>query len=97
LPPDEVDRFIVDGLHPRLVRRPGILDLAVSDALVTPRIVSLQKFLVVLRPVRRFRFLICVEVVKVAEELVEAVVGRQVFVAVTQMVVPELPSRSPAA
>jgi len=36
-------------------------------------------------------------VVKVAEELVEAVVGRQVFVAVTQMVVPELPSRSPAA
>ena len=99
LPPDEVDRcngrFIVDGLHPPLGQRPGILDLAVSRRF--DDVASLQKFLVVLRPVRRFRFLICVEVVKVAEEHVEAVVGRQVFVAVTQMVVPELPSRSPAA
>ena len=102
LPPDEVDRcsgrFIVDGLHPPLGQRPGILDLPVSRRFDdVARIVSLQKFLVVLRPVRRFRFLICVEVVKVAEELVEAVVGPQVLVAVTQMVVPELPSRSPAA
>jgi hypothetical protein len=41
-------------------------------------------------------FLPCVEVVKVAVELVEAVVGRRVFVAVNQMFFPNYPVAKPS-
>jgi hypothetical protein len=47
--------------------------------------------LVVLRPVRAFGLFLGVEVIKIAEELVEAVHGRQVFIAVAEVVLAELP------
>jgi hypothetical protein len=45
------------------------------------------------RPVRVLRLLLGVQVVQVAEELIEAVDRRQVLVQVTQMVLTELPCR----
>jgi hypothetical protein len=47
--------------------------------------------LVVFRPVRPFGFLFGVEVIEIAEELVEAMDRRQIFVAVAEMVFAELP------
>ena len=57
------------------------------------RRVGLEEGRVVLRPVGTLRLLLGVEVVEVAEELVEAVVGRQIFVAVAEMVLAELAGR----
>ena len=51
--------------------------------------------LLVLGIVVRLRFFFGVQVVQVAEELVEAVVGGQMLVAVTQMVLTELTLRVP--
>ncbi|MNP64272.1 hypothetical protein D3C76_1597550 [compost metagenome] len=45
---------------------------------------------VVLGPVRTLRLFFGVEVIQVAEELIETVVGRQVLVAVTEVVLAEL-------
>src|SRR6476620_2511776 len=45
----------------------------------------------ILRIVRQFRLLLGVEMVEIAEELVEAVHGRQRLVAVADMVLAELP------
>src|SRR5215467_3893786 len=42
--------------------------------------------------VGKFRFLFRIQVIQVAEELVEAMHGRQVFIPIAQMVLAELPS-----
>ncbi|MNX93273.1 hypothetical protein D3C86_1254510 [compost metagenome] len=52
--------------------------------------VGLDEGRVVLGPVRALGFFFSVEVVQVAEELVETVVGRQVFILVAQVVLAEL-------
>jgi hypothetical protein len=44
-------------------------------------------------PIRQFRFLFRIQVVQVAEKFVEPMHGRQVFVAVSQMVLAELSGR----
>ena len=49
-----------------------------------------MKVVIVLRPIRPLRLFFGIEVVQVAEELVEAVGGRQVLVLVAEMVLAEL-------
>ncbi len=67
------------------VGRPRVQDAARAEALVEAREVLLRG------PVGRLRLLLGVEVVEVAEELVEAVDGGQVLVEVTEVVLAELP------
>ena len=95
LPVDEVERrgeeLLVDRLHALLGQRAGVLDLAVGGATgCTPRGPKLLPELRVLRIVGVLRLLLGVEVVEVAEELVEAVVGRQELVLVAEVVLAEL-------
>ena len=85
--------LVVDRFHALAVERAGVLDLAVraQACRITPRgELAFTIGLVVLRPVGPFRLLFGVEVVEVAEELVEAVLGRQILVAVAEMVLAEL-------
>lgn len=91
----EIDRrgggFVVDRLHPLLGQRTGIVDLAVGRGPQhAARRAGFDESGVVLRVVWPFRLLLGVEVVEIAEELVEAVLGRQVFVAVAEVVLAEL-------
>ena len=67
-----------------LVRRPAVQDAARPESSCGIREVLL------LRVVGQLRFLFGVEVVEVAEELVEAMHGRQVLVAVAEVVLAEL-------
>ena len=91
---DEVDgcgqRFLIDRLHPIPGQGTGILDLAVgcradhaarSEAFAELRIGGI---------VRILGLLLGVQVVEIAEELVEPMVCRQMFVLVAQMVLAEL-------
>ena len=94
------ERFLVDGLHALLGQRAGVLDglatLAVGLAVEhAARAELLAKGLAVgelhvAGIVLVLRFLLGVEVVEVAEELVEAVHGGQVLVAVALVVLAEL-------
>ena len=74
--------FLVDGLHALAGQRAGVLDFAagetVDDAAWCPFLFELGG----LRIVRVLGFFLGVEVVKVAEEFVEAVVGWQHVVGV---------------
>ncbi len=70
-----------------LIRRPRVDDAARAETLAETREV------VVRRPVRLLRLLFRIQVVQVAEELVEAVHGRQVLVHVAEVVLAELPRR----
>ena len=89
-----VAELLVDGLHPFLGQRPGVLDalgaVRVGPGVQNPARPELLPKRRVLRIVRQLGFLFGVEVIQVAEELVEAVHGRQVLVAVTQVVLAEL-------
>ena len=95
LPRHEVDRrcggLVVDRLHPLAVQRPGVLDLAVGGRLENAAgRIGLDESRIVLRIVGSLRLLLGVEVVKIAEELVEAVIGRQILVPVAEVVLAEL-------
>ena len=89
--------FVVDGLHALLGERAGVLDLlrpvrhrpAVDDAARPEALVERR----VLGVVLELGLLLGVEVVEVAEELVEPVVGGQVLIAVAQVVLAELRRR----
>jgi hypothetical protein len=103
-------RIVVDGLHPLLRQRPGVLDPLASHPAparllggvvgvggpavqhparpeALPEVGEVGRR----RVVGRLRVLLGVEVVEVAEELVEAVHGWQVLVAVAEVVLAELP------
>ena len=92
--------LVVDGLHPLLGERAGVLD-ALGAVLVRPRVDDAARAevlpevgeLLLGRVVVVLRLLLGVEVVEVAEELVEAVRGRQELVAVAEVVLAELPGR----
>ena len=113
---DEIDAraggLVVDGLHPLLGQRPGVLDALLADRPVA--VVDLAGVLVgrpgvddaarQQRPAQQRRLLfggvvrvlgllLGVEVVQVAEELVEPVRGRQELVQVAEMVLAELAGR----
>ena len=94
---DEIERrgqeLLVDRLHALGGQRPGVLDLTVRGGLdhaARPEALAERG---VLRIVRVLRLLLGVEVVEVAEELVEAVVGRQELVLVAEVVLAELAGR----
>ena len=100
---DEAERplgdLVVDRLHPLLGQRPGVLDLVVAGprpprAQHAARAEALLE-LRVLRIVGVLRLLLGVQVVEVAEELVEPVLGRQELVAVAEVVLPVLAGHVP--
>jgi hypothetical protein len=98
--------FLVHRFHPLLVQRPRIFDGLLPDLaeLIVHRWIVLVGRLAakhtarseplaevrILRIVRIFGLLFGVEVIEVAEELVEAVHGRQVLVAIAKVVLAEL-------
>ena len=89
-----VGDLLVDGFHALLGQRAGVLDrlpaLAVGHAVEHAARSELLLELRILGIVGQLRFFLGVQVIEVAEELVEAVHGRQVFVAVAEMVLAEL-------
>ena len=86
--------FLVDGLHALLAERAGGLDLLravrIGPAMEhAARLEFLDQFRI-LEVVGVLEFLLRVEVVERAEELVEAMGGRQGVVGVTEVVLAEL-------
>ena len=86
--------LLIGGRHPLPGQRAGILDLLPALA-VTPRMEhaarpELLPEFGILRIVVGLGLLLGIEVVEIAEELVEPVHGRQVLVAVAQVVLAEL-------
>ena len=85
--------FVVDRLHPRLGERAGIdhapVGIGVDDAARSEALLELG----IRRIGALLRLLLGIEVIEIAEEFVEAVIGRQVFVAVSEMVLAELAGR----
>src|SRR5215510_16608495 len=96
LPIDEVQRsrggLVIDRLHAFLGERTSVRDRAAGRRLDdTARTEFFQEFWI-FWVVQILWLLRCIEVVKAAKVLVEAVRGGQVFVTVTEMVLAELPS-----
>jgi len=94
LPVDEVERscqkLLVHGLHALGVERARVFDPAVRRGLEhSARPEAPAKF-GFLRIVRVLRLFLGIEVVEVAEKLVEAVIGRQELVLVPEVVLAEL-------
>ena len=99
--------LVVDRLHALLGQRAGILDGLLADlaeARIDRRIVPIGRLAFqhaaraelreigrVLRVIRQFRLFLGVEMIEIAEELVEAVHGRQRLVSITDMILAELP------
>ena len=104
-----LEELLVDRLHPLFRERPGVLAFLLApgaearivarrdgrgrDAFHHAARTELRLEGGVLRIVRMFRFILGVQMIEVAEELVEAVNRRQKFVAVAEMVLAELPGR----
>src|SRR5215831_17527592 len=100
---DEVARrgqeLLIDGLHALFSQRSGVLDALcavwVGPAVqYTTRAIVLPEIRKVLlrRIIAQFRLLLGVQVIEVAKELVEAVLRRQVLVAVAEVILTELAS-----
>ncbi|MNX60397.1 hypothetical protein D3C86_913010 [compost metagenome] len=95
---DVVDRrahgLVVDGLHALGGERARVLHLAIGRGLdhAAWREILHEGIVGILGPVRALGLFFGVQVVEVPEELVEAVVRRQVFVLVAQVVLAELRS-----
>ncbi len=82
--------LFVDRLHALLRQRPRVFDAAIGKAVDhAARTIALLEFRI-LRIIRVLRLLFGVEVIEVAKELVEAVVGGQELVPVAQVVLAEL-------
>jgi hypothetical protein len=89
-----IRRFVIDGLHPLGGQRAGILDPAVREAVqYAARIVGLEEHRIVLWPIRTFGLFFGIEMIEVAEELVEAMIGRQILVPIAEVVLAELGGR----
>ena len=93
-PVDEVEgagqRLLVDRLHTLLGQRAGVLDLAVrerpDDAAGPESFPELR----ILGIILILGFFFSIEVIEVAEKLVETVIGRQHIVSITEVVLAEL-------
>ena len=85
--------LVVDGFHALLSQRAGVFDpavgVAVDDAARTEVLTEIWEVLGS-RIVSIFGLFFGVEVIQVAEELVEAMIGREEFVAVAEVVLAEL-------
>ena len=102
-----VERLVVDRLHALLGQRTGVFDRLLADlaeARIDRRIVGvggqgvehaaraeLRTERGILRIVLVLRLLLGIQVIEIAEELVEAVQRRQKLVLVAEMVLAELP------
>ncbi|MCY1498193.1 hypothetical protein D9M68_321760 [compost metagenome] len=85
-------RLVVDRFHAFAVERAGVLHLAVGEGMQhAARRVGLEERGIVLRPVGPLGLLFGIQVIEVAEELVEAMSCRQEAVLVAEMVLAELP------
>ena len=88
--------FFVDGFHALLRQRAGILDATVGEAVdhTAGSEFLLQRLAIgkheIGRVVRMLRLLLGIQVVEIAEKLIEAVVGRQHLVEVAQVILAEL-------
>ncbi len=98
--------LLVDGLHALLGQRAGVLDRLLADSApagISRRVILVGRHAMqhaagsksllecrILGIVRQFWFFFGVQVIEVAEELVEAVHGRQVFIPIAEMVLAEL-------
>ena len=79
-------RFLVSG--------PVSSILPPATLRMTPRgVIGLEERRIVLRPIRLLGLFLGIEVIQIAEELVEAVIGRQILVEVAEMVLAELSRR----
>src|SRR5262249_57981964 len=85
--------LLVDRLHALLGERAGVLDLPAGERMDHAAPAELLLELGVLRIVDALRLLLGVEVIEIAEELVEAVCRREKLVAVAQVVLAELAGR----
>ena len=82
--------IIIDSLHALFGQRTGVLDLAIGKAVNDA---ARSKFLAefgVLRIIREFRFFFGIQMIEVAVELVETMIGRQEFILVAQVILAEL-------
>src|SRR5882724_4242990 len=100
----EVANLIIDGLHPFWIKRTGIFDLLFTDLAparhhsgvvrgCSPGVDHVawpNHVQQILRIVRMRRVFHRVEVIKISEELVEAVDGRQELIQIAEMVLAEL-------
>ena len=82
--------FLVDRLHALARQRTRVRDAAVGEAMNDAARTKPLLELGIFRIVRVFGLFLGVEVIQVAEELVEAVIGRQHLVAVAQVVLAKL-------
>ncbi len=82
--------LVVDGRHARARQRAGVLDAPAGEAVDHAARSEPLAERGILRIVGQLRLLLRVQVVQVAEELVEAMVGRQELVPVAQVVLAEL-------
>ena len=86
--------FLVDGFHALLGQRAGVRNrlpaLAVSQAVEHAARSKLLLEFRILGIVGQFRLFLRVEVIEIAEKFVEPMHGRQIFVAIAQMVLAEL-------
>ena len=85
--------FVIDGFHALLGQRTCVLDLAVGRRLDDTTWAIFLAKLRILRVILVFGFLFCVQVIEIAEKLVETVIGGQHFIAVTEVVLAELAGR----
>src|SRR5262249_13133250 len=88
-----LQKLLIDGLHALLGQRSSVFDLAVGEGMNDAARAEPLAELGTLRIVGILGLLLRIQVVEVAEELVEAVLGRQKLVLVTQVVLAELTRR----
>jgi hypothetical protein len=86
-------KFLVYRLHALNRERAGIFDLAVGIGVNYSTRPEVLFELGIFRVVGILRLFLRVEMIEVAEELVEAVVGGKKLVLITKMVLAELPGR----
>ena len=82
--------FLVDRLHAFLGQRAGIRDVPAGETVDDSARTEFFLELGVLRVVGILRLFLCIQVIQVAEELIEPVRGRQHFVAVAEMILAKL-------
>ena len=85
--------FLIDRFHTLLGQRAGILDLAIGRSADDAARAKAFAELFILRIVEVLRFFLGIQVIEVAEEFVKAMFGGQMFVAVAEVVLAELPCR----
>ena len=85
--------FLIHRLHTLLRERAGVFDLAARETVDHPARAEFLLEVGVLRIIEVLWFFLGVQVIEIAEELIEAMIGRQGVVPVAQVVLAELAGR----